>query len=176
MLITFFAEDVLRQAWRPEQSHLLRIKQAKVHRFTNVAVRFRPRLSNLEDLERGKFVTAFAHEGSGTLEHSRALLEWSGAPFPKRGAGGPDHAFRFWNSRLGDVADNFLRYAGIDRCDRFPRAHPFAVNDERIFFAELSAHLRQRGPHFFLVFVMDEIHQGGVFVSVSRRRLDSSAI
>ncbi len=75
MLITFFAENVLSEPRPADQAHLLRIKEAEIHRFADVAIRFGPCFADLENLQRRKFVATAMHDVCSALKQSAARFE-----------------------------------------------------------------------------------------------------
>ena len=75
MLITFFAEHVLREPRPADQTHLMRIKPAEIHRFANVAIRLRPGFADFENFQRRKLETAAVHDIGGALEQSAARFK-----------------------------------------------------------------------------------------------------
>ena len=80
MLIAFFAGHVLRQTRAADQPHLVRVEQAEIHRFADVAVGFRPRLADFENFQRGKLEAAALHDGGDALEQLRAFFNRHAAP------------------------------------------------------------------------------------------------
>ncbi len=68
MIITFLAGNVLREARPADPSHLLRVKQAKIHRLTNVAVGFSPWFADFQNFQRGKFIAPPFHDCGGPLQ------------------------------------------------------------------------------------------------------------
>src|SRR5439155_19887416 len=75
VLVTFFAEDVLSEPRPADQTHLMRIKPAEIHRFANIAIRFRPGLADFENFERGELKTPAVHNIGGALEQSAARFK-----------------------------------------------------------------------------------------------------
>src|SRR5438046_10568220 len=81
MIVTFLAGNVLRQTRSPDETHLLRIKKAKVDCLANVPVGFRPRLADFKNFERGKLESAAVHDSGGALQQLCSFFKWSPAPF-----------------------------------------------------------------------------------------------
>ena len=80
MLIALFTWNVLRESRPTDQSHLVRIETAEIHRLANVAVGFGPWLANLENLDSGKFKSAAVQDCRDTLQKLTALFERHATP------------------------------------------------------------------------------------------------
>src|SRR2546430_13182864 len=75
MIVTFFARHLLREFWAPESTHLLRIERAKIDRFADIAVGFRPRLADLENFYCREFIASALQDGGRAFQQLRSLLE-----------------------------------------------------------------------------------------------------
>src|SRR5436309_11457304 len=114
MLIAFLAGNVLRESRTPEAPHLLRVEAAKIHRFADVAVGFRPRFADLKDFDCGEFVAPALHNRRGAFKQARTLFKRRPAPFSKSRARSFNGAFRFRNSPFRNITDNLSWRVGID--------------------------------------------------------------
>src|SRR6266480_823021 len=74
------------------------------------------------------------------------------------------------------MADDIIRRARVNRSDRLVGPNSLAVDHERIFLAELRADMRERFAHSVLILFVNEIHKGRVFIRITRRRIERSAI
>ena len=74
------------------------------------------------------------------------------------------------------MTNNLIGIARVDRRDRFVGPNFLAVNNNRIFLAELRPHVRDRGAHAFLILFVDEIHERRVLVTIARRCVEGSAV
>src|SRR5947208_16017399 len=106
MIVTFLDGNVLRPTRSPDETHLLRIKKAKVDCLANVPVGFRPRLADFKNFERGKLESAAVHDSGGAFQQLCSFFKWSPAPFFERVPRGFDRAFRLGNPGFGDCADD----------------------------------------------------------------------
>ncbi len=66
--------------------------------------------------------------------------------------------------------------AGINRSDRFFGPNFLAVDDDRIFLAELRPDLLDRSAHSFLILFVGEIHKRCVFITIAGRRVEGSVV
>src|SRR6478672_5881020 len=108
MLVAFFAGHILREPRPAYQAHLAGVECKEIDGFANVAVRFRPRLADLKDFERGKLKSAPLENFGGAFQQLTALFKRSATPLLKRCARSGDGAFSFGNSGFGGVADDLV--------------------------------------------------------------------
>ena len=98
------------------------------------------------------------------------MLDADAAPMVERFARRCDRGFRLRNSRFGHGADDLFRRAGIDRVDEVAGPNFLAIDHERIFLTQTSAHFAKRRPHLFLIGAMHPIYERRVFETVARLR------
>src|SRR2546430_11305839 len=87
-----------------------------------------------------------------------------------------NRAFFFWNTDFSHVTNDVVRETRVDRSDLFIGPNFLAVDNERIFLAELRSHMLERLSHSVLILLVNEIHKGRVFISITGRRIEGSAI
>ena len=74
------------------------------------------------------------------------------------------------------MTDDVIRRTGVDRSDRLFGPNFFAIDHERIFLSELRAHVRECVAHAVLILFVSEIHKWRVFISITGRRVEGSAV
>ena len=176
MLIILLARDVLSDARPAEKAHLLRVEETEIHRLANVAVGFLPRFADFEDFDRAELKAAPLHKRGHAVEQFCSMLDRGATPMVESVASRLDRALRFRNPGLGHHAHGLVRPARIKGRHPFAGRDFLAVDRERVFFAETSAHLAQRGFHLLLRLAMNEIDHRGVLVGVARRSVDRETV
>ena len=68
VIVAFFTRNVLGQARPSDPSHLLGIKETKIDCLADIAVRFRPRFADFENLECGELEATAVHDRSGSFQ------------------------------------------------------------------------------------------------------------
>src|SRR5438034_1499348 len=141
MMITFFARDLLREFWAPESPHLLRVERAKIDRFADIGVGFRPWLADFENFYCREFVAPALQNVGRALQQLRPLLDRRPSPFFECRTRSFNGTLGFVDSSFGSIADNLGRLGWINRRRQIISPNLFPTDVQRMFSAEALSHL-----------------------------------